>query len=272
MFGKGKHQIPGPAANHSSCCPIHTRVLVVPCLFLRISSVHFICWSAGCLNEICGRRCPMDTHVFPRRVQKYTTTVHREVILSTVITWSFRLRLSTPLYAHAAYTAKLSAQSETSPTQAWTANIARPPCAERPEGSHPGGYAGVRLGEAQNPGPAERDSAQNEPCPRRTRINEAGDADPGSQDFFTGGTHNPQLANIPAAQPDHADRPSVMTPNPRRPTRQWPRHQRAFLRCAECGADPHAYVGGSDNGLMAHMGQKHGGQSLIQERGPNCAS
>ena len=37
---------------------------------------------------------------------------------------------------------------------------------------HQKGYAGVRLGEAQNPGPAEhgRDSAQEEPSPRRTRM------------------------------------------------------------------------------------------------------
>ena len=36
---KGKYQIHGLGANHSSCWPIHARVLVVPCLFLRINSV-----------------------------------------------------------------------------------------------------------------------------------------------------------------------------------------------------------------------------------------
>ena len=48
---------------------------------------------------------------------------------------------------------------------------------------HREGYAGVRLGEAQNPKPAEheKDNAQEEPSPRRTRINEVGDAVPGSR-------------------------------------------------------------------------------------------
>ena len=117
----------------------------------------------------------------------------------------------------------------------------------------------MRLGEVWNPGPADhdRDSAQDEPCPRRTHINEAGDAAPGSHDSVTQGIRNLQLADIPAAQPDHADRPSE--------TQQQPRHLRAFLRCAERGAGPHAIFGGSDNGLMVHMGQKRGGQSLIQE-------
>ena len=61
---------------------------------------------------------------------------------------------------------------------------------------HQGGYAGVRLGEAQNPQPAEheRDNAEEEPCPHRTRINEAGDAVPGSQHSTTRGTQNLQFA------------------------------------------------------------------------------
>ena len=46
-----------------------------------------------------------------------------------------------------------------------------------------GGYAGVRLGEAQNPGPTEhkRDLSERKPSARRTRFDEAGDAVPGSQ-------------------------------------------------------------------------------------------
>ena len=55
------------------------------------------------------------------------------------------------------------------------------------EEPHQGGYAGVRLGEAQNPKPTEheRESAQEEPSPRPTRIDEAGDAVSGSQDSTT---------------------------------------------------------------------------------------
>ena len=47
-----------------------------------------------------------------------------------------------------------------------------------------GGYAGVRLGEARNPGPAthERDRAAEERNARQRRVNEAGDSVPGSQD------------------------------------------------------------------------------------------
>ena len=56
----------------------------------------------------------------------------------------------------------------------------------------------VRLGEAQNRGPAEheRDSAQEEPCPWRTRSDEAGDAVLGSQDSITRGVQNLQLGDI----------------------------------------------------------------------------
>ena len=144
----------------------------------------------------------------------------------------------------------------------------RPGLARRDHrGPHPGGYVGVRLAEAQNPGPAdhERDSAQEETCPRRSRINESGDATPGSQESITRGVQNLQLADVPAAQPVHAVRAPPTMPNSRRPTQQRPRHERAYLRCAQCGADPHTFSGGSDNRLMIHMGRKHGGQSRIQE-------
>ena len=56
-----------------------------------------------------------------------------------------------------------------------------------------------------------------------------------------------------------------MPNNFRRPTQQRPRHQRAFLQCAQCGADPLAYTGNSDSDLMEHMSPKHGGQPLTQE-------
>ena len=92
--------------------------------------------------------------------------------------------------------------------------------ARRDQKGHPGGYAGVRLGEAQNQRPAdhERHSAQEEPCPRRARISEAVDAVPQSQDSITRKVQNLQLADISAAQPDHAGRPSVTMPNSRSPT------------------------------------------------------
>ena len=60
--------------------------------------------------------------------------------------------------------------------------------------------------------------------------------------------------------------PRVM-PNSRRPARQRPRHQRAFLQCAQCCADPgHAFTGDTDSGFMGHMSRKRGGQTLTPER------
>ena len=53
--------------------------------------------------------------------------------------------------------------------------------------------------------------------------------------------------------------------NSRRPTQQRSRHQRVYLRCAQCGADPEAKTGSTDSGLMEHMGHKHDGQPLILE-------
>ena len=64
---------------------------------------------------------------------------------------------------------------------------------------------------------------------------------------------SPSLAAILAAQPDHVDRPSVTMPGSRRPSQQ-----RCSMRCGPARL-------GSDEGLVVHMGQKHGGQPLIQE-------
>ena len=91
------------------------------------------------------------------------------------------------------------------------------------KGPHPGGHAGVRLGEAHNPGPADhdRDSAQEEPCPRRTHVDEAGAGVPGSQDSITRGAQNLQLADVPPGQRAHTVRAPPSMPNSRRPTQQW---------------------------------------------------
>ena len=44
--------------------------------------------------------------------------------------------------------------------------------------------------------------------------------------------------------------------NSRRPTQQLVRQQRAYLRCAQCGADPQAHVGHTDSGFMTHISLK----------------
>ena len=58
------------------------------------------------------------------------------------------------------------------------------------EPSH-GGYAAEGVGEAQKPGPAPREGdITEERTARRTRINEAGDAVPGSQDYSDNADHS----------------------------------------------------------------------------------
>ena len=145
-------------------------------------------------------------------------------------------------------------------------NFNEAPCPGRNLRGTAPGYAGVRLGEARNPGPVEheRDHAE-EPSARRTRICEAGDAVPGSHDSITRGVRNLHLADVPAAHAVPVVRAPPTMPNTRRPTQQRSRRQTAFLQCAQCGEDPHAYTGHADCGLMEHMSQKHGGQTLTQE-------
>ena len=68
---------------------------------------------------------------------------------------------------------------------------------------HQGGYAGVRLEKCRTQGqPNTKEITQKKNASaRRTSINEAGDAVPGSQDSITRGVQNLQLADVPAAQP-----------------------------------------------------------------------
>ena len=68
------------------------------------------------------------------------------------------------------------------------------------------------------------------------------------------GVQDLQRADVPAAQPVPVVGAPLMMPNTRRHTQQQSRHQRAFLQCAQCGADPHAYTGHTDSGLMGHHG------------------
>ena len=124
-----------------------------------------------------------------------------------------------------------------------------------------GGYAGVRLGEARNPGPAahERDRVAEERIARQRRINELCDSVPGSQDSITRGVQKLQLTDtrlMETALPAPAPPPM---PNSRRPSKPRARQQQEYLRCAQCGPDPEALKGATDHGLMLHMVQKHGG-------------
>ena len=63
-----------------------------------------------------------------------------------------------------------------------------------------------------------------------------------------------RLTHLPAAQPARTARAPPPMPNSWRPTQQRSRHQRVYLRCAQCGADLEAYTGSTDSSLMGHIG------------------
>ena len=128
--------------------------------------------------------------------------------------------------------------------QAWTACLPPPMGVWESEGPHRGGYAGVRLrGKPDTQGPPiSKETSPLEPHARQTRMNEAGDAVPGSQDSITRGVPSMQLVDTQVAQPVP---PSVTSPSSmRRPGQQ---SRRLFLQCARCGTHPQAYVGNSDH-------------------------
>ena len=127
-----------------------------------------------------------------------------------------------------------------------------------------GGFAEVRLCEAQILGPAEHErDLVEELCARRTRINEAGNAAPGSQDSITRGLSNLQLTGTPATQTTLPVPAPPSMPVSRRVTQPRTRQQQEYLRCAPCGTDPEVYKGTSDHDLTLQMVHKHGGQQLM---------
>ena len=107
-----------------------------------------------------------------------------------------------------------------------------------------GGYAGTRVEEAQNPGPAThaRDwTVTEQPNASHRRINEAGDSVPSSQDSVTRAVQNVHISDSPAAPLALPAPPPPTTRNARRPPR--PKQQpREYFRCAQCGpvADAHS--------------------------------
>ena len=131
-------------------------------------------------------------------------------------------------------------------------------------------YAGVRLGDVRNPGPAE--------CQVTTHwILTRDELASTKQETQFWGAKTPSLEgckNLPSSSAaDPSIRPTSM-PSSRRPA-QRPRHQsrRSCLRCTQCGTDAQASVGNSDSGLSTHMSQKHGEQVLDtigSRRGNRC--
>ena len=135
-----------------------------------------------------------------------------------------------------------------------------------------GGYAGIRVGEAVNPGPAtkERDWTDEQPNPTHRRINEAGDSVLSSQDAVTRAVQNLRISDSPASMASPAPPVPAVGNRWRQPR---PKQQpREYLRCAQCGSDPAAHVASSDHGLTLHTGQKHGGQRLMSESIGSCVT
>ena len=124
-----------------------------------------------------------------------------------------------------------------------------------------GGYAGTRVGEAQNPGPATHDrdwTVTEQPNAAHTRINDAGDSVPRSQDSVTRGVQNLSISDSLAVLP--APPPSIMRSS-RRPPR--PKQQpRVPLLCAVWSRSRRSHGIHRRRCLMQHMVQKHGGRLL----------
>ena len=132
-----------------------------------------------------------------------------------------------------------------------------------------GGYAGVRLGEDQNPGPATHDrdrTAAEQRTASHRRINEEGDSVPGSQtpsrgEFNTCKYQTPQVRK-PLLQP-HRHRRCPTHGDLLRRRRNSSLENTSSVRSVA----PHtaAVRAVSGRGLMLHMVQKHGGQRLLPE-------
>ena len=130
-------------------------------------------------------------------------------------------------------------------------------------------YAGIRVGEAQNPGPATHDgdwTITERPNAAHRRINQAEDSIPSSQDSVTRAVQNLRISDSPAA-------PAAL-PAPATPASNWefhktaaekkkPREPREYLGCAQCGPLADAHLASTDGGLMQHLAQNQGGQVLL---------
>ena len=127
-----------------------------------------------------------------------------------------------------------------------------------------GGYAGIRVREAENPGPAThgRDwTVTEQPNATHKRINEAGDSAPSGQDSATWGVENLRTwGSLAAPKVLPAPPPSTMR-NSRRPPQPKQQHSE-HLRCAQCGPDPAARNAPTEVQLIW---QKHGGQLLLPD-------
>ena len=103
-----------------------------------------------------------------------------------------------------------------------------------------------------------------QPNATHRRINEAGDSVPSSQDSVTRAVRNLRISDSPATLAALPAPPPSTIRNARRPPR--PKQKpRDYLRCAQCGPVADARWALTDGGLMQHVGQKHEGQTLLED-------
>ena len=128
----------------------------------------------------------------------------------------------------------------------------------------------MRLGEAQNRGPATHDrdltaQQQNKATPASDVSTKQETQCRGSQDSITRRVQNLQISDTRATQTaPPAPAPAPMT-NFRRPPQARPKQQpREYLRCAQCGPDPAAFKAVSDHGLVCTWFRSTGDNGCFQ--------
>ena len=132
------------------------------------------------------------------------------------------------------------------------------------EPSH-GGYAGVRVVEAQHQGPTAHESDCARERLRTPSTHQRGRRRCTRQpELHHARVQNLQLSDTSATQTTRTSPVPPPVPNSLRPTQPQARQQRDYRRCAQCGAGPEVRAGSTDHGLTMHTGQKRGGQQLSQ--------
>ena len=132
------------------------------------------------------------------------------------------------------------------------------------ESSH-SGYAGVRLGEAQNPGPAAHEGDRAAEERKRSPKAHQRSGWPSTRQPRLFHVRSPELAvDRHSGNAHHSSSPSA-TADAQLSTTYAADSSRDTFPVLRCGLDPEVCKGTSDQGLMLHMVQKHGGQQLIQE-------
>ena len=121
--------------------------------------------------------------------------------------------------------------------QTWTADVARL-VRDGARRAHLGAYAGVRLGEAQNLGPAEKERDHTlEPSARRTRNNEPSDAVSRKPRLHHAKSRKPTACRRPSSAARLCSKSSAGDAQLPQTCTKRPRQQRTRQQWAQCGAE-----------------------------------